>query len=377
MGNKFSRQEEYKARQRLVYENVRRVLFASLICCLLAIPVRLLINSRFTAIPELADIVKGFLICFEIFSVLAAAFSYLSLRMRDSQIATLVYRTFWVLFEIFSGVVIYADSIGGSRLSFYPVMLGVILLVPAMDIMEQMYYMVIQAVFVIFMLIKFNATAGDVFNVAVFNCVFFFISRMMYAQLKNRFILRERMKESKDGTNTDSLTGLSNRRGLEKRIYSALQNCIRSHKRISILMIDIDDLSKYNDSYGAERGDACIKLVSEVIRQTVLRNTDAICRLSGGRFLVFMEGGSDMEPVALGEKVRTNIEGKRIQQGRRAQNPFVTVSIGAASCVPRGESDFSAMYDEAENSMFEAKEHGKNITIYDEQIYGDYRRRAN
>ena len=123
--------------------------------------------------------------------------------------------------------------------------------------------------------------------------------------------------------------------------------------------------------------DECIRQVSDIIRQTILRNTDTICRLDGGRFIAFMEGGSDMEPVALAEKVRANVERKRIPHGRRAANPFVTVSIGVASCIPRYENSFTELYDEAEDALFEAKERGRNVTVYDEQVYGNYSRKAN
>ena len=133
---------------------------------------------------------------------------------------------------------------------------------------------------------------------------------------------------------------------------------------------------KYNDSFGVDHGDDCIRSVAEYISQIILRNTDTICRLSGGRFIVFMEGGSDMEPVALAEKIRSNVERKRIPHGRRAGNSFVTVSIGVASCIPKYESSFTEMYDEAEDALFEAKENGRNVTVYEEQIYGKVSRRA-
>ena len=83
-----------------------------------------------------------------------------------------------------------------------------------------------------------------------------------------------------------------------------------------------------------------------------------------------------MEPLALAEKVRQNVERKRIPHGRRAANSFVTVSLGVASCVPKSEGDFSELYDEAEDALFDAKERGKNVTVYDEQVYGQYRKKA-
>ena len=83
-----------------------------------------------------------------------------------------------------------------------------------------------------------------------------------------------------------------------------------------------------------------------------------------------------MEPVRLAEKIRTVIEQKRIPQGRRAVNPFVTVSIGAASCIPRFEKDYNETYDEAEEALYSAKDQGRNITVYEEQVFGAFKKVA-
>ena len=83
-----------------------------------------------------------------------------------------------------------------------------------------------------------------------------------------------------------------------------------------------------------------------------------------------------MEPVRLAEKIRTVIEQKRIPHGRRAYSQFVTVSIGAASCIPKSEKDYAETYDEAEEAMYNAKEQGRNVTVYEEQIFGAYKKAA-
>ncbi len=375
MNERLMRQEEYKVSQKLVYENIRRVLFASLIC-VFAIPVLMLVNYFFPISPELSGLVKGFLTGAELVSVAFIAISFFAMRSREQKMMRMVYRSFWLFFEAFAFIIIYADTMGGSRLGYYAVMLSVLLLVPIMTVSELMYYMVIQTVYVVFLSVKFGTTANDVFNLVVLNAVLFAASRIIYGLQRERLVLREKVKSVKDGAMTDPMTRLLNRKGLEKKVYSYIGQCIKDRRRISVLMIDIDDMKWYNSDFGNERGDECIKSVASVISQVVLRNTDVVCRLSGGKFLVYMEGGNDMEPLSLAEKVRTTIERKRIPQSRRAANPFVTVSIGVASVIPRGESDFSEIYDEAEDSLYEAKERGKNITVYDEQIYGQFTRKA-
>lgn len=373
MSNRYSRQEEYKVKKKLVFENVRRVYFASL-GCLLIIPLMMLIN-RSSSI-ESAGTIKGILIAFEVFSGVSAIVSVLAWKSRDLKLSTLVYRTFWFVFEMFSFVIIYADKVVGAGYSFYACMAIVMFLVPVMNLSEQIYYIVLLGVYSVFMAIKFSVGINDIFNLAITVVMLFTVSRFICVSFTEKLALQEHAREARDGESLDPMTGLLNRKGLEKRAYASFPECIADKRRVSMLMIDIDDMNRYNDSYGSDHGDDCIKSVSGLIRQIVLRNTDTICRLSGGRFLVYMTGGNDMEPVMLAEKVRSNVERKRIPHGRRAANPFVTVSIGVSSCVPRTESDFSELYDEAEDSLYDAKEHGKNITVYDEQIYGQYKRTA-
>lgn len=373
MGSRLSRQELSKIRKKLVLENIRRVFFASA-AALLLIPVMMLINGKTAS--EFSATFKNALILFEVFSGVSLAVSAFALSSHNINLSRTVYRTFWLIFEMFSFVVIYADKVGGNHFTFYAGMAAALFLVPVMGLNEQMYYDVLLAVYTVFMGVKFGMSPMEIFDIIFINVIFIVMSRYLYSQLTEKLILREQAREVRDGETIDQMTGLLNRKGFEKRAYASIYECIGSRRRSAMLIVDIDDMSKYNDSFGTDRGDECIRTVAGVIRQVALRNTDMISRIDGGRFLIYMEGGNDMLPVGLAEKLRAAVENKRIPHGRRAANQFVTVSIGIASCVPHNESDFSELYDEAEDSLCEAKERGKNIIVYDEQIFGQYRKKA-
>ncbi len=373
MSNLIGRQEEYKTRKKLVLENVRRVFFTSLVCAVL-LPIMMLINKR--SVSEFAPIAGGMMTAAEIFSVLTIGMSFIAMKNRDIKLSTVVYRTFWLIFEAMCFVLTYSDKVSGHGMTFYSILAVALFTVPVMQFTEQLYYIVVLAVYSVFLSLKFQTGIAEIFNMIVLVGLTVAMSRVLFARFMESMSMKEREREIKDNEAIDPLTGLLNRKGLEKHIDEEMRDCIRGRRRASILMIDIDEMSKYNDSFGIERGDECIRTVAEYICQIILRNTDTICRLNGGRFIVFMEGGSDMEPVSLAEKIRSNIERRRIPQGRRAANPFLTVSIGVASCIPKYESSFTEMYDEAEDALFEAKERGRNVTVYDEQVYGQYSGKA-
>ncbi len=373
MGNRFGRQEEIRIRKTIAAENIRRVFFVSLICAAV-LPIYMLIN-KLTAGEE-GKIINGALTGFEFIYLIAAGFSFFTIRNNDRRFATLLFRSFWIVFELTSFVTIYSNMHDGAGLTLYAAMLAAVMLVPLLTLTEQMYCIVIEAVFAVFLMIKFDGSWAGICNIVVLNGLMFVLSRLAYNKHCENIALKERLADKSDNEGNDELTGLLNHRGLEKRTFDLTRECIREKRRLSLLMIDFDDLQCYNDTYGAERADRCIQTLSDIILQVSLRNTDLICRLHGGKFLICMAGGDDMEPVRLAEKIRTSIEQKRIPQGRRAASQFVTVSIGAASCVPRSEKDYNETYDEAEESMYTAKEQGRNITVYEEQIFGAYRKAA-
>ena len=354
-------------------ENVRRVFFTSLVCAVL-LPIMMFINKK--SASEFAPIAGGMMTAAEIFSVRTIGMSFVAMKNRDIKLSTVVYRTFWLIFEAICFVLTYSDKVSGHGMSFYSILAVALFMVPVMQFTEQLYYIVVLAVYSVFLSLKFQTGIAEIFNMLVLVGLVVAMSRVLFARYMESMSMKEREREIKDNEAIDPLTGLLNRKGLEKHIDEEMRDCIHGRRRASILMIDIDEMSKYNDSFGIERGDECIRTVAEYICQIILRNTDTICRLSGGRFIVFMEGGSDMEPVSLAEKIRSNIERRRIPQGRRASNPFLTVSIGVASCIPKYESSFTEMYDEAEDALFEAKERGRNVTVYDEQVYGQYSGKA-
>ncbi len=373
MGNRFRRQEEMKIRKTVAAENIRRVFFASLVCAVI-LPVYILINKKVGV--EGASIVNGALTAFEIIYLIGAGIAFIAIRNNDTHMSVLMYRTFWIVLEITSFIAIYSSMHDGAGLTLYAAMLAAVMLVPIMSLNEQMYYIMLEAVFVIFLEIKFKGSGISIYNLIILNGLFFALSRVLYKQHCENIAYKERLSEKNDNEGNDELTGLLNHRGLEKRTFDLTRECIRDKRRLSVLMIDFDDLQCYNDTFGAERADDCIRTIADLILQVSLRNTDLICRLYGGKFLLCMQGGDDMEPVRLAEKIRTVIEQKRIPQGRRASGQFVTVSIGAASCIPKTEKDYAETYDEAEEAMYCAKDQGRNVTVYEEQIFGAYKRAA-
>lgn len=144
---------------------------------------------------------------------------------------------------------------------------------------------------------------------------------------------------------------------------------VRARKRFSILMIDIDGLQAYNNEYGTKRGDSLICAIGELIRSAVVKNTDIVARLDGGKFIVCMEGAHGKDDEKLAGKVKEYIDRKRIPGAKDRKNRFVTVSIGVATTMPTVDNDYYELYDAAEDSMFAAKDMGGDTIVSDNETY--------
>ncbi|MBO4510920.1 MAG: GGDEF domain-containing protein [Lachnospiraceae bacterium] len=368
MGERLRRQENMRVLARLSLENIRRAFFTALISCAL-LPVMLVINVFSFDDNPVASVITALLIVFEILTIAFTVFSFMAMKSRDDVMCLWAYRGFWILFELFSFVLIYANKLAGGGITFYCVMLIVLMLVPALETLETLYGLAAEAVYMVFLFAKFGTNGFEVLNIILMNALLYAMSRYLFKQTKEHIRLKERVKDSDGKVEIDRMTGLLNRKGLERMAYMSIMSSIKAKKRFTVLMIDIDELQLYNTEHGAKRGDDLIKIIGGIIRNAVVKNTDIVARLDGGKFLVCMEGGRGKDDEKLAEKVKELVDRKRIPHSRGSKNRFVTVSIGVATAVPSVDNDYYDLYDAAEKAMFAAKDSGRNAIEVDNLAY--------
>ncbi len=368
MGERLRRQENMKVLARLSLENIRRAFFTAAVCAGL-IPVLLVINIISLGDQTVGSILTGMFIVCEILDVIFAVVAFFAMKNRDDELSLKTYRMFWIFFELFSFLLIYANKLAGTGSTFYSVMLIVLMLVPALEPMEMMYGIAAEAVYILFLFVRFGTNGFEVFNVLLMNVLLYLMSRYLFKHTIEHIRLKERVKDSDGGADVDKMTGLLSRKGFERRAYQSIMASVRARKRFSILMIDIDGLQAYNNEYGTKRGDSLICAIGELIRSAVVKNTDIVARLDGGKFIVCMEGAHGKDDEKLAGKVKEYIDRKRIPGAKDRKNRFVTVSIGVATTMPTVDNDYYELYDAAEDSMFAAKDMGGDTIVSDNETY--------
>jgi two-component system chemotaxis family response regulator WspR len=161
-------------------------------------------------------------------------------------------------------------------------------------------------------------------------------------------------------SNVDGLTGLSNRRYFDE--YVAAQWKVNSRQRtpLSILMIDVDDFKKYNDTYGHLAGDTVLRSVAAAIQASFRRPTDLAARFGGEEFVVVLPATPQAGLRALGEHLIASVAELNIPHSAASAADHVTVSVGGATTIPRWEDPLAALIQTADEALYEAKRSGKN-----------------
>jgi diguanylate cyclase (GGDEF)-like protein len=162
----------------------------------------------------------------------------------------------------------------------------------------------------------------------------------------------------------DSLTGLANRRWFAQFLAQTWRTALRDNKAISILIMDIDDFKAYNDTYGHQKGDECLKLVAQAIHRSIGRASDLVSRYGGEEFVVVL-GDTPLEgALQIAEQVRAAVETLQIPHSASKYHQFVTLSIGVTSTLPTHDTQPETVLISADRAMYNAKHNGKNRVSY-------------
>ena len=176
----------------------------------------------------------------------------------------------------------------------------------------------------------------------------------------DRAALKKKAGEFEQLSVTDALTGLLNRRYIEARLTEEVKRSNRHGFPMSFMMIDVDHFKSYNDEFGHPAGDQALKIVGQVIRET-LRGADVAARYGGEEFSILLPQTTREEAGMIGERIRINIAETAFPYRR------VTTSVGIASCA----ADLCSVVDivqAADLALYEAKRRGRNRVMAFEQI---------
>lgn len=158
----------------------------------------------------------------------------------------------------------------------------------------------------------------------------------------------------------DGLTGVGNRRRLDRSLVMEWRRAGRTETPLSLLMTDIDFFKDYNDLHGHGGGDEVLRRVAEALAGSLHRAGDLVARYGGEEFAVLLPATDAAHAVATGEKLRAAVEALRIPHGAPGAGPWVTLSLGAATARPRAGLRPRTLLERADRALYQAKREGRN-----------------
>ncbi|MFK5893380.1 MAG: GGDEF domain-containing protein [Pseudomonadota bacterium] len=179
----------------------------------------------------------------------------------------------------------------------------------------------------------------------------------------NRLLIRlhERNQEMTRLSVLDGLTGIANRRCFDAYLQQQWQHAKKVKQPLSLLLIDIDHFKLYNDYYGHQQGDVCLRQVAKIIEQTLDKEDDMAARYGGEEFTVVLPNTKKSDAKKVAERIMGKLNQYQLKHGKSPTDPCVTISIGISSCFPaQVTTDEACLIGCTDVALYQAKELGRN-----------------
>ncbi len=189
------------------------------------------------------------------------------------------------------------------------------------------------------------------------------VCNTLIQRIQHQLDIRCREKALEQQIMRDGLTGLKNRQYLKNEVPSLIKQLRRDGDNLSVLMIDIDDFKKYNDTQGHIKGDECIRKVAATLEDRANRPLDSVVRYGGEEFLVLLPRTDLRGARRVAQDMCRQVEKLLLTHDASAYG-VVTISVGVASSTNTRATKFGDLVRQADEALYKGKSCGKNCVVY-------------
>lgn len=168
----------------------------------------------------------------------------------------------------------------------------------------------------------------------------------------------------------DGLTGLANRRHFDDLLQQEWRRAERDGTPVSLVMMDVDNFKKFNDQYGHQAGDSCLKAVARAIAAEARRPADLAARYGGEEFVLLLPNTDEVGCALVAERIRQSLEALNLTHALNPPTKRVTLSIGGATGWPSAENqgNHPSLIAAADRALYAAKHAGRDRFVMSGQV---------
>ncbi|MEW6219734.1 MAG: diguanylate cyclase [Thermodesulfobacteriota bacterium] len=158
----------------------------------------------------------------------------------------------------------------------------------------------------------------------------------------------------------DGLTGIANRRRFDDVLHQEWHRAMRQGSSLALILLDIDFFKLFNDNYGHQRGDDCLRQVAGVLERSMRRDADLAARYGGEEFAAILPNSDETGGLAVAKAMQANLRLLQIPHAKSRVSDHVTISVGVSATVPRRDTEPELLVAAADRGLYQAKEEGRD-----------------
>ena len=179
------------------------------------------------------------------------------------------------------------------------------------------------------------------------------------ARVKTQLVLKCQSDLMRRLVFLDGLTGVFNRRYFDQQLTTEMTRAVRALKPLALIMLDVDFFKRFNDHYGHQAGDDCLRQVAQTLKACLRRPADLVARYGGEEFACVLPETDFEQAMTMARELEADVRQKAIAHSHSDVAPVITVSLGVAGFTASARGDATALLALADAQLYLAKASGR------------------
>lgn len=186
---------------------------------------------------------------------------------------------------------------------------------------------------------------------------------LVRARVKTQLLVKKQADELHRLADQDGLTGIYNRRYFDEQLNEEWRRHQRQRSSLGLALVDVDYFKAYNDNYGHQMGDECLRSVARSLKDGLRRPGELVARYGGEEFVILLPYTEKSELFKIGPWLCEQVRNLKLPHAASKVVEWVTISVGLASCIPSTQINPALLLGAADKALYQAKANGRNQPV--------------